>query len=326
MRLPQLNAVQKSLLIPSGAAFVLGGLFGVGGFALGGLAALAASPVIYWKAATKEKAKWKRVLTASLLSGSGMLLSCISGLIGVETVLKAVRPDAYRQYTMETSTGSQQRLAAAPPVEQVKPTFTATLYPPYTKPEVTQGTAILDKNAKTVEWYNNLDEDPKFKRYHRCSADGSYWGKDIYMGYWSDGSWSGNAFRCNVSAVADNTPRQFNVVYADGDIWQTVQVTMSAASKSKAAVRPIINLPDKATVMARCKELANAKTATGEIDWDEIDWDERGTGSWKWYASAARLVLGGTTKSKYGKTVRFAVDCKGQPDGTVTGSMNSYDF
>ena len=128
-----------------------GGLFGVGGFALGGLAALAASPVIYWKAATKEKAKWKRVLTASLLSGSGMLLSCISGLIGVETVLKAVRPDAYKQYTMETSTGSQQRLAAAPPVEQVKPTFTATLYPPYTKPEVTQGTAMLDKNAKTVE-------------------------------------------------------------------------------------------------------------------------------------------------------------------------------
>ena len=323
MRLPQLNAVLKSLLIPAGTSFVLVGLFGLSGLEVGLLVSLVASPIIYWMYVDEKKAKWKRVLTASLLSGLGLVFSAISGGIGAETVLKAVRPDAYKQYT---TSESQQQMAAAPPAEQVKPTFTATLYPPYTKPEVTQGTAILDKNAKTVEWYNNLDEDPKFKRYHRCSADGSYWGKDIYMGYWSDGSWRGDAFRCNVSAVADNTPRQFNVVYADGDIWQTVQVTMSAASKSKAAVRPIINLPDKATVMARCKELANAKTATGEIDWDEIDWDERGTGSWKWYASAARLVLGGTTKSKYGKTVRFAVDCKGQPDGTVTGSMNSYDF
>ena len=167
-----------------------------------------------------------------------MLLGCISAEIGAETVLKAVRPDAYRQYTMEKNTGSQQQIAAAPPVEQVKPTFTATLYPLSTKPEVTQGTAILDKNAKTVEWYNNEDGDPKYKRYHRCSADGSYWAKDIYMGYWSDLRWSGRDFRCNVSAVTDNTPRQFNVVYADGEIWQTVQVTMSAASKSKVAVNP----------------------------------------------------------------------------------------
>jgi hypothetical protein len=161
LRLPQLNAVQKSLLIPSGAAFVLGGLFGFGGLALGAFAALAASPVIYWKAANQEKAKWQRVLTASLLSGSRMLLGCISAEIGAETVLKAVRPDAYRQYTMEKNTGSQQQIAAAPPVEQVKPTFTATLYPLSTKPEVTQGTAILDKNTKIVEWYNNEDGDPK---------------------------------------------------------------------------------------------------------------------------------------------------------------------
>lgn len=236
MGLPQLNAFQKSLLIPSGASFVLGGLFGLGGLAIGSLAALPASPVIYWIGANKEKAKWKRLLTASLLSGSGMLLSFISGWIGAESLLKAVRPDAYRQYTMETNTESQQRVAAAPPVEQVKPTFTATANPGKKYQVVTQGTAILDKKAKTLEWYKDLYGDGKYKRRCRCLANGDYEEITYYTFLIpTNGIWENPGdMRCDMS-VADNTQIKVKVVRpSDGYIYQLVQVTTSAASKLKS--------------------------------------------------------------------------------------------
>ncbi|WP_322771417.1 hypothetical protein [Synechococcus sp. CBW1107] len=71
-------------------------------------------------------------------------------------------------------------------------------------------------------------------------------------------------------------------------------------------------MSDKSTVIARCKELAKAETATGKIDWDEF-----GTVDPKWYAPAARLGLDGKMKSKYGTTVPLGIECKGQSDGTV---------
>ena len=237
MGLPRLNAFQKSLLIPSGVSFVLGGLLGLGGLTIGSLAALPASPVIYWIGANKEKAKWKRVLTASLLSGSGMLLSFISGWIGAESLLKAVRPDAYRQFTMETNTESQQRVAAAPPEEQVKPTFTATANPGETNPVVTQGTAILNKKTKTLEWYKDLYGDGKYKRRSRCLANGDYEEITYYTFLIpTNGIWANpGGMRCDISVAADNAQIKVKVVRpSDGYIYQLVQVTTSAASKPKS--------------------------------------------------------------------------------------------
>jgi hypothetical protein len=229
-----LNAVQKSLLIPSGAAFVLGGLFGIGGLALGVFAALAASPVIYWKDANQEKAKWQRVLTASLLSGSGMLLALISAVIGEETVLKAVRPDAYKQYT---TSESQEQIAAAPPVEQAKWTFTTTPRPGQAYKYVTHGTATVDKNIKTIEWYADSDRDVTYRWRRRCLSNGDY----QEYGYYTflipnNGIWSTENLRCNVSVSADKTQIQIKVISprdghipADEYLQETVQLEMSTA-------------------------------------------------------------------------------------------------
>lgn len=343
MKPPTLNPVQKSLLIPSGATFVLGGLFGVGGYAVGGLASLVVSPFIYWRGTNKEKAKWKRILTATLLSGSGMVLSSISGVIGSETVLRTFRPEAYKQYQKETTSpntkqqkkeektkadltdwrtkvgsgdtssndASQEQVATAPPVEQVKATFTTTKYFADAKPEVTQGPAILDKNAKTVEWYEEVKDGgyAGYKYYHRCSTDGKYWEKDEYSG----GVWKQDAeTRCKVSADAENTPRQFKIVGSDGFVSQSVQITTSSTGKPKVAATPIRTLPDRTTVTVRCKELAKARTATGKINWNAF-----GTGDPRWYAPAATIMLNGKTKNKYGTTVPFTVECRGTSSGTV---------
>jgi hypothetical protein len=228
MKRPQLNAVQKSLLIPSGAAFVLGGLFGIGGLALGVFAALTASPVIYWKDANQEKAKWQRVLTASLLSGSGMLLALISAIIGAETVLKAVRPDEYKQYT---TSESQEQIAAAPPVEQAKWTFTTTPRPGQAYKYVTHGTATVDKNIKTIEWYADSDRDVTYRWRRRCLSNGDY----QEYGYYTflipnNGIWSTENLRCNVSVSADKTQIQIKVVSPrDGHLQETVQLETSTA-------------------------------------------------------------------------------------------------
>jgi hypothetical protein len=228
MKRPQLNAVQKSLLIPSGAAFVLGGLFGIGGLALGVFAALAASPVIYWKDANQEKAKWQRVLTASLLSGSGMLLALISAIIGAETVLKAVRPDEYKQYT---TSESQEQIAAAPPVEQAKWTFTTTPRPGQAYKYVTHGTATVDKNIKYIEWYADSDRDVTYRWRRRCLSNGDY----QEYGYYTflipnNGIWSTENLRCNVSVSADKTQIQIKVVSPrDGHLQETVQLETSTA-------------------------------------------------------------------------------------------------
>jgi hypothetical protein len=343
LKLPQLNSVQKSLLIPAGTTFILGGLFGLGGFTAGSLATLVVSPAIYWKGADKEKAKWKRVLTASVLSGSGMLLSVIAGGIGASTVLSVIRPEAYKQYqadladnkaqpqkkkeetkvdttdwrtkvsSAETTTEkkSQEQVAAAPPVEQVKATFTATKYLIDAKPEVTQGPAILDRNAKTVEWYTEVKDGgyAGYKYFSRCSADGKYWEKDEYSG----GVWKQDSdVRCNISASAENTPRQFKVVASDGFLSQTVQISTSTATRPKVAATPVRTLPDKTTVTVQCKELAKARTATGKINWNAL-----GTGDPRWYAPAATIMLSGKTKNKYGTTVPFTVECRGNSNGSV---------
>ena len=373
MKLPKLNPVQKSLLIPSGATFILGGVFGVGGFAIGGLAALVASPVIYWRGTDSQKAKWKRVLTASLLSGSGMFLSVISGSVGAETVLRAVRPDAYRQYQKETaktstelnrkeersqaktSTESESKkeksqtktstqpnkeeekaqanttdwrskishekrdnkdaskvqVAKAPPAKQMKATFTTTTYFVDARPEVTQGQAILSKTTKTVEWYTEVKDGgyAGYKYYHRCATDGKYWEKDKYSG----GVWKQDSdMRCNISASAESTPRQFKVVASDGFLSQTVQVSTSAATKPKVSATPVRTLPDKTTVIVQCKKLVLARTATGKVNWNAF-----GTGDPRWYAPAATVMLSGKTKNKYGTTVPFTVECRGNSDGNV---------
>jgi hypothetical protein len=241
MKRPQLNAVQKSLLIPSGAAFVLGGLFGGGGLALGFFAALAASPVIYWKDANQEKAKWQRVLTASLLSGSGMLLAFISAVIGAETVLKAVRPNAYKQYI--TSDSQEEIAAAAPPVEQAKWTFTATPGPGQPYKYVTHGTATVDKNTKTIEWYRDVYGDGKQKLHTRCLSNGDYQ-EYVYYTFLiptTNGIWSTSFLRCNVSFSADNTQIQIQVVsprdaeiQADEYLQETVQVKTSTARQPQS--------------------------------------------------------------------------------------------
>lgn len=343
MKPPKLNSVQRSLLIPAGTTFVLGGLFGVGGFATGSLLTLVVSPVIYWKGADREKAKWKRVLTASLLSGSGFFLSAISGGIGAETLLRAVRPDAYAQFKKGTtdnkaqvpqkeeekqvdttdwrtkvSSGgtatdqtSQEQVATALPAEQVKATFTATKFLLDAKPEVTQGPAILDKNGKTVEWYTEVKHGgyAGYKYYSRCSTDGKYWEKDEYSG----GVWKQDSdMRCNISASAESTPRQFKVVASDGFLSQTVQVSTSAATKPKVAATPVRTLPDKTTVTVQCKKLVLARTATGKVNWNAF-----GTGDPRWYAPAATVMLSGKTKNKYGTTVPFTVECRGTSSGTV---------
>lgn len=343
MKPPRLNPVQKSLLLPSGATFVLGGLFGVGGYAVGGLASLVASPFIYWRGTDKDKAKWKRILTATVLSGSGLILSTASGVIGCETVLRALRPEAYKQYQKETTSQnsppqkqeesiqadstdwrtkgdsgetskkdtSQEQVATAPPAEQAKETFTTTKYFADAKPEVTQGPAILDKNAKTVEWYEEVKDGgyAGYKYYHRCSTDGKYWEKDEYSG----GVWKRDAeARCKVSAVAENTPIQFKIVGSDGFVSQAVQITTSSASKPKVSATPVRRLPDQTTVTVRCKELAKARTATGKINWNAF-----GTGDPRWYAPAATIMLSGKTKNKYGTTVPFTVECRGTSSGTV---------
>jgi len=343
MKLPKLNPVQKSLLIPAGTTFVLGGLFGLGGFTAGSLLTLVASPVIYWKGADKDKAKWKRVLTASILSGSGMLVSAIAGGIGASTVLSVIRPEAYKQYladladnkaqpqqkeeekqadttdwrtkvsSAETTTEkkSQEQVAKAPPVEQVKATFTTTKYFADAKPEVTQGPAILDKNAKTVEWYTEVKDGgyAGYKYYSRCSTDGKYWEKDEYSG----GVWKQDSdMRCNISASAESTPRQFKVVATDGFLSQTVQVSTSAATKPKIAATPVRTLPDKTTVTVQCKKLMLARTATGKVNWNAF-----GTGDPRWYAPAATIMLSGKTKNEYGTMVPFTVECRGNSDGSV---------
>jgi hypothetical protein len=343
MKPPRLNPVQRSLLIPSGATFILGGLFGVGGYAVGGLASMVVSPFIYWRGTDKEKAKWKRVLTATVLSSSGLILSSISGVIGCETVLRALRPEAYKQYQKETATAntqqqkkeemtqgdstdwrmkvgsgetpkkdtSQKQITTAPPVEPVKATFTTTKYFADAKPEVTQGSAILDKNAKTVEWYTEVKDGgyAGYKYYKRCSTDGRYWEKDGYSG----GEWEQDAeARCKISAEAEKTPRQFKIVLSDGFTSESVQITTSSATKPKVTATPIRTLPDQTTVTVRCKELAKARTATGKINWSAF-----GTGDPRWYAPAATIMLNGKTKNKYGTTIPFTVECRGKSDGTI---------
>jgi hypothetical protein len=318
-------------------------LFGVGGYAVGGLASLAVSPFIYWRGTDKEKAKWKRILTATVLSGSGMILSSISGGIGSETMLRALRPEAYKQYQKETTTAntqpqrkeektqtdstdwrtkvdsgetskkdtSQEQVATSPPVEQVKAPFTTTKYFADAKPEVTQGPAIIDKNAKTVEWYEEVKDGgyAGYKYYHRCSTNGMYWGKDEYSG----GVWKQDAeTRCKVSADAENTPRQFKIVESDGFVSQAVQITTSAASKPKIAATPVRTLPDKTTVTVQCKKLVLARTQT-----DKVNWNAFGTGDPRWYAPAATIMLSGKTKNKYGTNVPLTVECRGTSSGTV---------
>lgn len=344
MKLPKLNPVQKSLLIPAGATFVLGGLFGLGGFAAGGMATLVASPVIYLRSADKEKAKWKRVLTASLLSGSGFFLSVISGSIGAETILRAVRPDAYIEFKKEMAannaqgtkkgeegqtdttdwrtkvssgdTGkrqeSQEQVTTAPPVEQVKATFTTTKYFADAKPEVTQGPAILDKNAKTVEWYTEVKDGgyAGYKYYFRCSNDGSYWSKDEYSGdTWKKDTAGG---RCRILSSAEGTPRKFETVEDTGFVSQVVQVTTSAATRPNVAATPVRTLPDQTTVTVQCKKLMLARTATGKVNWNAF-----GTGDPRWYAPAATIMLSGKTKNEYGTMVPFTVECQGNSDGSV---------
>jgi hypothetical protein len=346
LKLPQLNAVQKSLLIPAGTSFVLGGLFGVGGYAVGTLIGLVGSPIIYWKGADKEKAKWKRGLTAALLASCGMTISAVVGVGGCETILRAVRPAAYKQYQKETAGANKQpstkeengqadttdwrsrvshgepakkdakqgQLPTAPATSatvKIKAIFTTTRYFADAKPEITQGSAVLDQSAKAVEWHTEVKDGgyAGYKYYHRCSIDGKYWEKDEYSG----GVWKQDTeARCKISADADNTPRQFKIVGSDGFVSQAVQITTSAASKPKVAVTPIRALPDKTTVTARCKELAKAGTATGKINWNAF-----GTGDPRWYAPAATIILSGKTKNEYGTTVPFVIECKGNSDGTV---------
>jgi len=344
MKLPKLNPVQRSLLIPAGTTFVLGGLFGLGGFTAGSLLTLVASPVIYWKGADREKAKWKRVLTASLLSGSGFFLSAISGGIGAETLLRAARPDAYIQFKKEMATNKaqtaqkeeekqsdttnwrtkvssgettaerigQEQAASAPPIEQVKATFTTTKYFADAKPEVTQGPAILDKSAKTVEWYTEVKDGgyAGYKYYWRCSNTGQYWSKDEYSG----GTWKQDTAggRCRILSSAEGTPRKFETVEDTGFVSQVVQITTSAATRPKVAATPARILPDKTTVTVQCKKLMLARTATGKVNWNAF-----GTGDPRWYAPAATIMLSGKTKNEYGTMVPFTVECRGSSDGTV---------
>ena len=198
---------------------------------------LVASPIIYWMYVDEKKAKWKRVLTASLLSWLGPVFSAISGGIGAETVLKAVRPDAYKQYT---TSESQQQMAAAPPVEQVKWTFTSTTNPGENYQVVTQGTAILDKNAKTLEWYADLYGDGKYKRRRRCLANGDYEKIQYYTFLIpTNGTWAREyGMRCNVSVAADNTQIHVKVVRpSDGYIYETVQVKTSTARASNLRIQ-----------------------------------------------------------------------------------------
>ena len=285
-------------------------------------------------------------MTTALLSGSGALLTVITGVIGCETILRAMRPVAYKQYQKEMAEANkkqpkevekvkedapdwrtkvqngemvkketeQQQEATVPAtskVVQIKTTFTTTKYFADAKPEVTQGPAILDPSAKTVEWYTEVKDGgyAGYKYYHRCSIDGKYWEKDEYSG----GVWKQDTeARCKVSANTEKTPRQFKIVGSDGFVSQAVQITTTAASKPKVAATPVRTLPDKTTVTVRCKELAKARTSTRKINWNAF-----GTGDPRWYAPAATIMLSGKTKNTYGTTIPFTVECRGNSDGSV---------
>jgi hypothetical protein len=349
MKLPKLNAAQKSLLIPAGGTYLLGGIFGVGGIAAGLLASLVATPAIYWKFSDKEQKFWKKALTAAALAGSTVLVTVTTGALGIETVFAVLRPAAYKEYKKETAQNEkkaarerqikaekekqeQNRIAiqedkakqkqlqdevVKPPVREivqektVNTTFTATRYFKDTAPEITQGRATLDQSAKMVQWYVEIKDGgyAGFKYNYRCAADGTYSEMDEYSG----SVWKISPdTKCKISQRTEGIPRQFKIVSNDGYVSQSVQITSGTAQKPQVAATPVRKLPDKTTVTVKCKELAKASSATGKINWNAF-----GTGDPRWYAPAATVMLSGKTKNSFGTTIPFTIECRGNSDGTV---------
>ncbi len=336
MKLPILNATQKSLLVPTGTAYLLGGVFGFGGVALGWLGGVVATPVIYWRLSTFEQPKWRKVLTAVGLTCGSSVLTFISGGIGVETMLRTLRPAAYEKAQSDAKKSAQEPAQVTPTptsspdwrtkvsqgqasnratsTETAKPAeipqrFSATKDFVDSGPEVTNGTAVLNAQDGTAEWYNEVKSGgyAGYKYNFKCNKSGAYSEMDEYSG----GVWriSSDA-KCSVISSKDGTPRKFKVLDSDGFVSQSVQITAdNAPSPTATAVR---KLPDQTTVTVQCKEKAKAASATGKINWNAF-----GTGDPRWYAPAATVILSGKTKNAFGTTIPFKIECRGNSDGTV---------
>jgi len=336
LKLPILNATQKSLLVPTGATYLLGGAFGFGGVALGWLGGMVATPVIYWKLSTAEQPKWRKALTAVGLTCGSSLLTIISGGIGVETMLRTLRPAAYEQAQREAKNSAQETAKVTPPqsssqdwrtkvsqgevstqaatTETAKPAelpqrFSATKYFADSGPEVTNGTAVLNAQDGTTEWYNEVKSGgyAGYKYNFKCNKSGAYSEMDEYSG----GVWKiSSDAKCSVISSKDGTPREFKVIDSDGFVSQSVQITAdNTTSPTATAVR---KLPDQTTVTVQCKEKAKAASATGKINWNAF-----GTGDPRWYAPAATVILSGKTKNAFGTMIPFKIECRGDSDGSV---------